>query len=116
MDPDCSVSPGVITVKIEGSERTALDSRQLNDSCIKIRPPMPIMEGLLKQVSMEITENRSKPLIIAKVFLDYAYGQIELAKTPDDTAYSQKEEESYTTKLSEHAGQAESLGTNCSGY
>ena len=46
-DEDCFVSPVVITVKNNKSVKIALDSRKLNDSCIKIRPHMPNMEELL---------------------------------------------------------------------
>ena len=38
VDEDCFVSPVVITVKNDKSIKIALDSRKLNDSCIKIRP------------------------------------------------------------------------------
>ena len=44
VDEDCFVSPVVITVKNDKSVKIALDSRKLNDSCIKIRPHMPNME------------------------------------------------------------------------
>ena len=47
VDEDCFVSPVVITVKNNKSVKIALDSRKLNDSCIKIRPHMPNMEELL---------------------------------------------------------------------
>ena len=38
VDEDCFVSPVVITVKNDQSVKIALDSRKLNDICIKIRP------------------------------------------------------------------------------
>ena len=41
VDEDCFVSPVVITVKSDKSVKIALDSRKLNDSCIKMRPHMP---------------------------------------------------------------------------
>ena len=47
VDEDCFVSPVVITVKSDQSVKIAVDSRKLNDSCIKIRPHMPNMEELL---------------------------------------------------------------------
>ena len=43
VDEDCFVSPVVITVKSDHSVKIALDSRNLNDSCIKMRPHMPNM-------------------------------------------------------------------------
>ena len=44
VDEDCFASPVVITVKNDKSVKIALDSRKLNDSCIKMRPHMPNME------------------------------------------------------------------------
>ena len=80
VDEDCFVSPVVITVKNDKSVKIALDSRKLNDSCIKIRPHMPNMEELLNQISVEITRDRTKELNISKIDLDYAYGQMKLSK------------------------------------
>ena len=74
------VSPVVITVKNDKSVKIALDSRKLNDSCIKIRPHMPNMEELLNQISVEITKDRTKKLMISKIDLDYAYGQMMLSE------------------------------------
>ena len=80
MDEDCFVSPVVITVKNDKSTKIALDSRKLNDSCIKIRPHMPNMEKLLNQTSVEITKDRTKELMMSKIDIDYAYGQMKLSK------------------------------------
>ena len=80
VDEDCFVSPVVIAVKNDKSIKIALDSRKLNDSCIKIRPHMPNMEELLNQISVEITRDRTKELMISKIDLDYAYGQMKLSK------------------------------------
>ena len=80
VDEDCFVSPVVITIKNDKSVKIALDSRKLNDSCIKIRPHMPNMEELLNQISVEITRDRTKELNISKIDLDYAYGQMKLSK------------------------------------
>ena len=80
VDEDCFVSPVVITVKNDKSVKIALDSRKLNDSCIKIRPHMPNMEELLNQISVEITRDRTKILMMSKIDLDYAYGQMKLSK------------------------------------
>ena len=60
VDEDCFVLPVVITVKNDKSVKIALDSRKLNDSCIKIRPHIPNMEELLKQILVEITGGRTK--------------------------------------------------------
>ena len=80
VDEDCFVSSVVITVKNDKSVKIALDSRKLNDSCIKLRPHMPNMEELLNQISVEITRDRTKELNISKIDLDYAYGQMKLSK------------------------------------
>ena len=80
VDEDCFVSPVVITVKSDKSVKIALDSRKLNDSCIKIRPHMPNMEELLNQISVEITRDRTKELMMSNIDLDYAYGQMKFSK------------------------------------
>ena len=41
---------------------------------------MPNMEELLNQISVENTRDRTKELIISKIDLDYAYGQMKLSK------------------------------------
>ena len=72
---DSFVSPVVITVKKDKSGKIALDSRKLNDNCIKRRPHMLNMEELLSQSSVEITRDRTLQLFISKIDLDYTYGQ-----------------------------------------
>ena len=80
VDEDCFVSPVVITVKNDKSVKIALDSQKLNDSCIKRRPHMPIMEELLNQISVGITRDRTLQLFMSKIDLDYAYGQMKLSE------------------------------------
>ena len=80
VDEVCFVSPVVITVENDKSVKIVLDSRKLNDSCIKIRPHMPNMEELINQILVEITRDRTKELMISKIYLDYAYGQMKLSK------------------------------------
>ena len=70
VDEDCFVSPVVITVKNDKSVKIALDSRKLNDSCIKQRPHMPNMEELLNQISVEISRDRTLQLFMSKIDLD----------------------------------------------
>ena len=41
---------------------------------------MPNMEELLNQNSVEITRDRTKELMISKIYLGYEYGQMELSK------------------------------------
>ena len=59
VNEDCFVSPVVRTVKNDESVKIALDSRKLNDSCIKMRPHMPNMEELILQLSVQITRDRT---------------------------------------------------------
>ena len=80
VDEDCFVSPVVITVKSDKSVKIALDSRKLNDSCIKMRPHMPNMEELLNQISVEKTRDRKLQLFMFKIDLDYAYDQMKLSE------------------------------------
>ena len=80
VDEDCFVSPVVITTKSDKSVKIALDSRNLNDSCIKMRPHMPNMEELLNQFSVEIMRDRTVQLFMSKIDLDYAYGQMKLSE------------------------------------
>ena len=85
VDENCFVSPVVKTVKCAKSVKIALDSRKLNDSCIKLRRHMPIMEELINQSSIEITRDRTVQLFISNFTTDlhYAYGQMKLS---DDTS------------------------------
>ena len=41
---------------------------------------MPNMEELLNQISVEITKDRTNELMMSKIDLDYAYGQMKLSK------------------------------------
>ena len=93
VDEDSFVSPVVITVKNDKSVKIAQDSRKLNDSCIKIRPHMSNMEELLNQISEEITRDRTKELMMSKIDLDYAHGQMKPSKETSDNVYLQKREE-----------------------
>ena len=61
----------VITVKIDKSLKSALDSKKSNDSCIKMRPHTPNMEELLNEISTKITKVQNEPLWISKIDLEY---------------------------------------------
>ena len=80
VDEDCSVSPVVITVKSDKLVKIALDSRKLNDSCVKMRPHMPNLEEILNKTLVEITHDRTVQLFISEIDLDYAYGQMKLSE------------------------------------
>ena len=45
------ISPAVITIKKDKSVKIALDSRKLNEACIKRKAAMPNMEALISKIS-----------------------------------------------------------------
>ena len=75
---NCFVSPAVITIKKDKTVKIALDSRKLNESCIKGKATMPNMEELISQISAKITQNNGE-IWMSKIDLDYAYGQAKLS-------------------------------------
>ena len=75
---NCFVSPAVITIKEDKSVKIALDSRKLNESCIKRKATMPNMEKLIRKISAKITKNNGE-IWMSKIDLDYAYGQAKLS-------------------------------------
>ena len=77
---DSFISPVFMTVKKDRSIKIAIDSRKLNDACIKRQAQMPNMEELINKISKIISENTELELWISKVDLDYAYGQMKLSK------------------------------------
>ena len=76
---NCFISPAVITIKKDKSVKLALDSRELNEACVKRKAAMPNMEELIYKISAEITKNNGE-IWISKIDLDYAYGQAKLSK------------------------------------
>ena len=80
IEEDCFVSPVLITVKKDKSVKIALYARKLSESCIKKRPHVPKMDDLLNQISAELSKNDTDPIWIAVVDLDYACGQMKLAR------------------------------------
>ena len=75
---NCFVSPAVITIKKVKSVKIAVDSRKLNESCIKRKATMPNMEERISQISAKITQNNGE-IWMSKIDLDYAYGQAKLS-------------------------------------
>ena len=57
---NCFISPAVITVKKDKSVKSALDSRKLNEACIKRKAAMPNMEELVSKVSAKITDGEGE--------------------------------------------------------
>ena len=74
---NCFVSPAGITIKKDKSVKIALDSRKLNEACVKRKAAMPNMEELISKISAEITRN-SGEIWMSKIALDYAYGKAKL--------------------------------------
>ena len=75
---NCFVSSAVITIKKDKSVKIALDSRKLNESCIKRKATMPNKEELISRISAKITKNNGE-IWMSKIDLDYAYGQAKLS-------------------------------------
>ena len=75
---NCFVSPAVITIEKDKSVKIALDSRKLNESCIKRKAKMPNMEELISQISAKITQNNGE-ILMSKIDSDFAYGQAKLS-------------------------------------
>ena len=76
---NCFISPAVITIKKDNSVKIALNSRKLNEACVKRKAAMPNMEELISKISAEITKSNGE-LWMSKIDLDYAYGQAKLSK------------------------------------
>ena len=57
---NCFISPAVITIKKDKSVKIALDSRKLNEACVKRKATMPNMEGLISKISAKITNGEGK--------------------------------------------------------
>ena len=76
---NCFISPAVITIKKDKSVKIALDSRNLNEACIKRKAAMPNMEELVSKISARITDGKGE-IWMSKIDLDYAYGQAKLSK------------------------------------
>ena len=75
----CFASPAVISIKKYKSVKIDLDSRKLNESCIKRKTAKPNMDELISKISAEIT-NSNGEIWMSKIDLDYAYGQAKLSK------------------------------------
>ena len=75
---NCFISPAVITIKKDKSVKIALDSRKLNESCIKRKATMPNMKELISQISAKLTQSDGE-IWMSKIDLNYAYGQAKLS-------------------------------------
>ena len=59
--------------------KIALDSRKLNEACVKRKAAMPIMQELISKRLAEITKNNGD-VWMSKIDSDNAYGQAKLSK------------------------------------
>ena len=59
--------------------KIALDSRKLNEACVKRKAAMPIMQELISKRLAEITKNNGE-VWMSKIDSDNAYGQAKLSK------------------------------------
>ena len=66
-------------MKKDKSVKIALDSRKLNEVCVKRQAAMPNMEKLISIILAEITKNNGE-IWMSKIDLDYAYEQANLSK------------------------------------
>ena len=76
---NCFVSPAVITIKKDKSVKIDLESRKLNESCVKRKATIPNMEELISELFAEITKS-DEEIWMSKIDLDYAYGRAKLSK------------------------------------
>ena len=65
--------------KNDKSVETALDSRKLNEACVKRKAARPNMEEVISKISADITKNNGE-IWMSKIDLDYAYGQAKLSE------------------------------------
>ena len=56
---NCFISPTVNTIKKIKSVKSALDSRKLNEACVKRKAAMPKMEELISKISAKITKAKA---------------------------------------------------------
>ena len=71
MTENCFVAPTVITIKKNKLVKIALESRKLNELCIKRKATMPNMEELFSKILAKITRSNGE-IWMSKIDLDYA--------------------------------------------
>ena len=76
---NCFLSPAAITIKKDKYVKIALDSRKMNESCIKRKTTMTNMEKLISNISKSITKSNGE-IWMSQIDLDYAYGQSKLSQ------------------------------------
>ena len=68
---NCFVSPAVLTITKDKSVKIPLDSRTLNESCIKRKEAMPNIQDIIRKISAENTKSNVEKWM-SKIDLDYA--------------------------------------------
>ena len=79
-----SFPPQLSPSKKDKSVKTALDSRKLNEACIKRKAAMPNMEEIISKTSAKITNGEGE-IWMSKIDLDYA--RQDCPKKQLNTAY-----------------------------
>ena len=57
---NCFISPAVITIKKDKSVKIALDSRKLNEACVKRKAAMPNIEELISKFQPKLQKAKAK--------------------------------------------------------
>ena len=57
---NCFISSAVITIKKDKSVKIALDSRKINEACVKKKAAIPNMEEIISKISAETTKNNGE--------------------------------------------------------
>ncbi|MEN0004876.1 MAG: hypothetical protein AAF798_12055 [Bacteroidota bacterium] len=58
IDQESIVSPECITTKKDGSVKITMDSRALNDNCIKSKHQMPSIDSILDKIALLLAKPR----------------------------------------------------------
>ena len=80
---NCFISPAVITIKKDKSVKIALDSRKLNEACVKRKAAMPNVEDLISKISAEITKITVKIGCRRSIWITHTDKQNYPKKQPD---------------------------------
>ena len=75
------ISPIVITVKKDQTDKLALDSKKINKYIHKNKYQMPNIDLLLDNIAQVVKSDKSNQTLITTLDLRYAYSQIQLDKT-----------------------------------
>ena len=82
---DVFLQPTVITVKKDRSVKIAMDARELNRNVVKDKYPMPTLDNLMDMIEKQVGRDKTGKTFFTTLDLTYAYGQVELSETPQNT-------------------------------